>query len=80
MKRITVELVPRSEEELRAELTLLKEERFRIDRINIPDLLRLELRSWEGATVAKDSISLLYANPRILRLLRPRCPLKRSNP
>lgn len=54
MKRITVELVPRSEEELRAELGLLKEERFRIDRINIPDLLRLELRSWEGAVVARD--------------------------
>ena len=40
MKRIAVELVPRSEEELSGELKLLKETRLKVDRINIPDLLR----------------------------------------
>ena len=54
MKRIAVELVPRSEEELRGELKLLKETRLKVDRINIPDLLRCEIRSWEGAAIAQD--------------------------
>ena len=54
MKRIVVELVPRSEEELRGELKLLKETRLKVDRINIPDLLRCELRSWEGAAIAQE--------------------------
>ena len=43
MKRIAVELVPRSEEGLREELKMLKEARLKVDRINIPDLLRCEL-------------------------------------
>ena len=54
MKRISVELVPRSEEELRGELKLLKEAHLKVDRINIPDLLRYELRSWEGAAIAQE--------------------------
>ena len=54
MKRISVELVPRSEEELREELKLLKEAHWKVDRINIPDLLRYELRSWEGAAIAQE--------------------------
>ena len=54
MKRIAVELVPRSEEGLREELKMLKEARLKVDRINIPDLLRCELRSWEGAAIAQE--------------------------
>ena len=54
MKRIAVELVPRSEEELRGELKLLKETRLKVDRINVPDLLRCEIRSWEGAAIAQE--------------------------
>ena len=54
MDRIAVELVPRSENELREELLLLKNSRFRVDRVNIPDLLRCDLRSWEGAAVARE--------------------------
>ena len=54
MKRIAVELVPRNEEELREELKLLKETRLKVDRVNIPDLLRYELRSWEGAAIAQE--------------------------
>ena len=53
MKRIAVELVPRSEEGLREELKMLKEARLKVDRINIPDLLRCELRSWEGAAMMR---------------------------
>lgn len=52
MKRVSVELVPRDEESLRQELELLQEYRERIDVINVPDLLRYEMRSWEGAAIA----------------------------
>ena len=54
MKRVSVELVPREEESLRGELELLKKYQGQVDVINIPDLLRLPLRSWEGAGIAQD--------------------------
>lgn len=54
MKRISVELVPRDEEALRQELALLQQYQEKVDVINIPDLLRFPLRSWQGAAVAKD--------------------------
>ncbi|MBP8597826.1 MAG: methylenetetrahydrofolate reductase [Selenomonas sp.] len=54
MKRVSVELVPREEETLRDELTLLQQYQDQVDVINIPDLLRFDLRSWQGAVVAQD--------------------------
>ncbi|TYZ23432.1 methylenetetrahydrofolate reductase [Selenomonas ruminis] len=54
MKRVSVELVPRDEESLRAELALLQQYKDKIDVINIPDLLRFETRSWQGAAMAKE--------------------------
>lgn len=54
MKRISVELVPRDEEALRAELTLLQQYKDRVDVVNIPDLLRFETRSWEGSAIAQE--------------------------
>ena len=54
MKRVSVELVPRDDESLRAELTLLQQYKDKIDVINIPDLLRFETRSWQGAAMAKE--------------------------
>ena len=53
MKRMSVELVPRSEEELRADLQLLRDNTTGIGLINVPDLLRYALRSWEGAALAQ---------------------------
>lgn len=53
MSKISVELVPRSTEVLCGELQLLQERTYSIDLINIPDLLRYELRSWQGASVAQ---------------------------
>ena len=57
MKRVSVELVPRDETALREELDLLRQYHAKINVINIPDLLRLPMRSWEGAAVAKESFS-----------------------
>ena len=44
---ISIELVPRSIEQLTSELNLLKEFRTEITRVNIPDLPRLQFRSYE---------------------------------
>ena len=57
MKRVSVELVPREEESLRGELELLKKYQGQVNVINIPDLLRLPLRSWEGAGLALEYFS-----------------------
>ena len=54
MKRVSVELIPRDEETLRGELTLLQKYEGKIDVINIPDLLRFDIRSWEGSAMAQE--------------------------
>jgi len=57
MKRISVELVPRSEEAIREELQILHENFDCIDIINVPELLRYDVHSWEGAAIAQESYS-----------------------
>lgn len=52
--RISVELVPRSYDGLREDLQLIKDAVCGVDLINIPDLLRLETRSWQGAAAAQE--------------------------
>lgn len=52
MTRISVELVPRDEEFLAAELSALKDQ-FPVDTINIPDLLRFDIRSWTGCGLVR---------------------------
>ncbi|MBO6304719.1 MAG: methylenetetrahydrofolate reductase [Selenomonadaceae bacterium] len=53
MCRISLELVPHDEEELRGVLESVTKYKDKIDVINIPDLLRLSIRSYEGAAIAK---------------------------
>lgn len=53
MVRVSVELVPRSEEALKEELALLSDSFDCIDVINIPDLLRYDLHSWEASKIAQ---------------------------
>lgn len=55
MKRISVELVPRDEDSLRQELSLLAKFNDKVDVVNIPDLLRFPIRSWQGAAIAQES-------------------------
>ena len=47
-----MELIPRTEEGLTSDLDLVKSKIPNIDIINIPDLLRFEIRSWQGAALA----------------------------
>lgn len=53
MVRISLELVPRDSEGLRAELELVQAQFPSINTINIPDLTRFELRSWEATRLSK---------------------------
>lgn len=54
MSRISVELIPRTEEGLTGDLDLVKSKIPNIDIINIPDLLRFDIRSWQGAALAQN--------------------------
>lgn len=53
MTRVSIELVPRDTECLLSELEILKNSFSEVDTINIPDLSRYEIRSWEGCGIAK---------------------------
>jgi methylenetetrahydrofolate reductase (NADPH) len=43
--RISVELIPRSEDGLREDLQIVKKNAPGVELINIPDLLRIDMRS-----------------------------------
>lgn len=51
--RISIELVPRTIEVLQNELQFIKSNFSAINTVNIPDLLRLDIRSWEGTALSK---------------------------
>jgi methylenetetrahydrofolate reductase (NADPH) len=53
MMRISIELVPRTIENLQNELRLIKSSFPAINTVNIPDLLRIDMRSWEGSALSK---------------------------
>jgi methylenetetrahydrofolate reductase (NADPH) len=64
MTRISIELVPRDREQLQLELCGLQQNFAHIDTINIPDLLRFEMRSWQGCALAKQA-GLAHAIPHL---------------
>lgn len=53
MPRISIELVPRTQESFAKELMQVKENFPAVETINIPDILRYEIRSLEGAKLVK---------------------------
>ena len=53
MRKISIELVPRNAETLSQELHQIREHFPAIDTINIPDLLKFSLRSWEACGQAR---------------------------
>jgi len=54
MTEISIELVPRSEASLRKELELVRQRFPTVKRINIPDILRFDLHSWNGCSIAAE--------------------------
>lgn len=55
MTEISIELVPRNETSLRKELELVRSHFPNIGRINIPDILRFAMRSWQGCRIAGET-------------------------
>jgi len=53
VSRLSVELVPRSIESLEGDLRELRQQFPTLDTVNIPDLLRFPLRSWDACRVAR---------------------------
>jgi methylenetetrahydrofolate reductase (NADPH) len=51
--RISIELVPRSLPSLEAELRLVRQRFPAVDTVNVPDLLRFPVRSWEACRMAR---------------------------
>lgn len=52
MGDISIELVPRSRASIESELAVLGAYRSSVNKVNIPDLLRFDLRSWEACESA----------------------------
>ncbi|EXX85899.1 methylenetetrahydrofolate reductase [Paenibacillus darwinianus] len=50
---ISIELIPRDLDGFREELQTIKTRHTPIDTVNVPDLMRLSVRSWEGTAAAK---------------------------
>ena len=61
-----MELVPRNEDELREDLKITRDCVRGVDVINIPDLLRLDIRSWEGAAIAQEYFSAVIPHIRAI--------------
>ncbi len=55
--RISIEIVARDHQSLDKELAIVKREFPAINTINIPDLMRFELRSWEACSRAKAQLA-----------------------
>lgn len=53
MDRISVELVPRGKDALSSELAALGSRFAHLDTVNLPDLERFSLRSWEACALAR---------------------------
>lgn len=56
MTRISIELVPRSAESIEADVAQVREHFPSIDTVNIPDLLRMDLRSWDACGIARAAL------------------------
>ncbi|MBO6177791.1 MAG: methylenetetrahydrofolate reductase [Selenomonadaceae bacterium] len=66
MSRISLELVPREEGEFRSQLASVAEYKDKIDVINVPDLLRLSIRSYEGAVIANENFPAVMPHIRAM--------------
>jgi methylenetetrahydrofolate reductase (NADPH) len=78
MTEISIELVPRSETSLRQELALVHSTFPAIKRINIPDILRFDLHSWDGCAIAGEYFPNTIPHLRAIDF-NPDTPLKIIN-
>ena len=57
MNKISIELVPHAPEQLQAELADIIAKFPKVDTVNIPDIVRLPVRSWEACISCQDQVS-----------------------
>lgn len=75
MTEISIELVPRTEDALRSELEEVRRHFPAVARINIPDILRFSLRSWQGCRIAGEYVPKTIPHLRAIDF-DPNAPLK----
>lgn len=63
--RISVELVPRSIDALRTDLVTVQDHLTDVDTINVPDLTKFDLSSWDACAMAKQAASSYSTIPHI---------------
>ena len=66
MTEISIELVPRSLEAFDAELRRVREHFPRVETVNVPDLLRFPLRSWEACRHARRLVRIAIPHLRAM--------------
>ena len=64
--RISIELVPRNEGDLLRQLEEVRVHLPGVDTINLPDIHRFDLRSWDGCTVARGRVRHLIPHLRAI--------------
>ena len=74
--RIAVELVPKSFEHLQEELSFIQQHLPSVDTINLPDLMRYEIRSWNACGPVREILPQSSAIPHFRSIdLNPKKPL-----
>ena len=63
---ISIEIVPRDEDTVHAELAVIRESLPQVNMINIPDILRFKVRSWAACAVAKAHYPLATQHIRVV--------------
>lgn len=56
MRRLSIELVPRSPERIEREARWIRDNCPMVDTINVPDLTRFTLRSWEAIAITQEYV------------------------
>ncbi|MDH5769501.1 MAG: methylenetetrahydrofolate reductase [Nitrospirota bacterium] len=66
MKNISIEIVPRTIEQFEKDIVTIRNNFPDINILNIPDLLRLDIRSWDVAKIAKKYFSTVIPHLRAI--------------
>ncbi|GGJ23065.1 methylenetetrahydrofolate reductase [Deinococcus roseus] len=60
---ISIEVVPRSPEDLQSELDYIRDELPTVNAVNIPDLMRMPIRSWDACSHVRSEVPRLSPIP-----------------
>ncbi len=78
--RIAVELVPRTLEHLESEFALIAQKFSQVDTLNIPDLMRYPIRSWDACSHSRQALPQLSSIPHFRAIdIDPKKPLSMAH-